>query len=932
MTALPLSPCYEENFEDVSKVYCDLDIISLGENVEGMEYIRPTVASYKDILGGGDKNVGTAYDAGPILAMILGECGSGKSSWCKNLVNKWCKCHDINRMNLKDNDLAVTELAKFDILLYITLQNKGEGMSFLEHVRNTLFADATDYFEDIISNRHPMPSILLLIDGLDEVTWDREQSLNLLGENKQCSIVITSRTSGFNYLHLKPLRIFQIQEMNLSRSKEYAKKVLDILSERYVEKLNVDHFWKFAKHVQVLSMCQLPLLCLSLIKFWIESKAPSVDLTDVINTLIEYYLRRGMTRDKYKMNISNVLGQQHFDISEFITKTKHKQYLRDHGYLLKIISSVAEKLWYSQMQVRTDKYFAENEPNTKYNDINIELCVETGILKKSIKELCIHYLFSSSIAFEKQDSCTKCLTSTKAAVENSYVTHMLCQLASHSGQEVIKGISELKLFDENNEKDMDSKRMLTEKEMSAITSENCFFYFGESLQWLESLMYKNKLSSAKLSILTEGLKFTKELTVFRLKDSSNINECIFQLPILPWLSTLQVEIDNYTLLLHEEQEWSKVNLFKLRTFVLKSVKIDVRTTGYIVEALSSSHDLFTLELCPKDDADEEILASGDQKAFCSWGCLAKGLTYMKQLSTVRLHNLTIGKHLSILIDRLCLCPVLEVLDLLNLKETDTEEIPTINTRDRRCECMHHNVTYLEQLKRSNKNKTNSKTLHLTKNAMSEKSWLALSNQLQTVSLSTLYIDQVHQSGLVLSKLFLSIGTCQNLTILSLCCISAENDLVELSSFKSLYKLKKLTLCKVTLPDSSWHVLYEGIGKLTKLKEISLSYLKVTTCFIRVQQLSKLMLLEMREIELQQKLWLTLANEILLLPRLKQIQYNSCKMSMNTFLHFVDTLKHSSFLFNYSRKDKRASKIGEGTNVSFDMIVKSGKIPTVEYTI
>ncbi|KAL3872637.1 hypothetical protein ACJMK2_035852 [Sinanodonta woodiana] len=923
MTALPLSPCYEENFVDVFKVYCDLDIISLGENVEGIEYIHRTVASYKEILGGDDKNEGTADNVCPIPAMILGECGSGKSSWCKNLVNKWCHYHDNNEINFEDNDLGVPELANFDILLYITFKHKGEGLSFLEHVRNSLFADAADYFEDIMSNQQPMPSILLLIDGFDEVTWDLEQSLNLIRENTQSSIVITSRSSGLNYLRLKPLRIFQIQGMSPSRSKEYAKKVLDIISERHIEKLNVDLFWKFAKHVQVLSMCRFPLLCLSLIMFWIESKALSVDLTDVLLTLIEYYLRRAMTRERYKLNISKVLGQKHFDISKFIKKTKHKKYLINHGYLLKVISSVAEKLWYSQMQIRTDKHSAENDHKTKDTVIAIELCVETGILKRTFREQSIDITFShpllfdffvaSSIALKKRDSCTKYMTSTKAVVDNSYVIHMLCQLAPNTGQEVIKGISELKLFVESNEKD--TKRMLTDQQIAcSIQCKDPILQGGAPVKWLQALMYTEELSSAKLSILTEGLKFTKQLTVFFLQYFENRNECIFRLPILPKLQALHIEIENCTLLLHKEQEWSKEHFSELHKFVLKSVKIDVRTTGYIVEALSSSQNIFTLELCPKDDADEEILASDDHKAFLSWGCLAKGITCMTKLCTVRLHNLTIGKHLSTLIDSLCRCPKLEILDLLNLKETDTEGIATINTSDRRCECTHH----LEQLKSSRKSKNISKTLQLTKNSMSEKSWLALNNQLHNMSPSIVHIDQVHQSGLVLSKLFQSIGTCKNLTVLSICCISAENDLVELSGFKALHKLRKLILCKITLTDSSWQILWKGIGKLTKLKKISLSHLEMKTCFIKVKTLSKLMLLEMTEIELEDKLWSTLANEIISLPKLKKMQLISCKISRNAFSHFYDTMKHSSFVMSH----EQVSHIEKGGKLSLDMVVTS----------
>ncbi|KAK3580843.1 hypothetical protein CHS0354_032901 [Potamilus streckersoni] len=932
MTAVSLSPCYEENLVDVSEVYCDLDIISLGEDVEGIEYINPTVATYKEILCGEDKNVATTDSICPIPAMILGECGSGKSSWCKNVVSKWCQYHDNNEMNLKESDLGVPELARFDILLYIALENKGEGLSFLEYVRNTFFYKGSDYFEKIIScsSQHRV-SILLLIDGFDEVTCDLEASLNLLRENKQCSIVVTSRSSHLDCLQLKPLRLFQIQGMSPSRSKEYTKKVLDILSERRVEKLNVDLFWKFAKHIQVLHMCHLPFQCLSLIMFWIESKALSVDLTDVLLTVIEYYLRRAMTRKKFKANICQILEQQHFDISIFIAKTKHKQYLRDHGYLLKVISSIAEKLWYLQMQVGTDENSAENEPNTKDSGIDVKLCVETGILKKSFREkmgkknphitfshpMLFDFFVASSIALEKRDLCTKYMTTTKAVVENSYMIHMLCQLAPNTGQEVIKGISKLKLFDENNKNDMDTERMLTnQKIICNIQCKDPLLQGGAPVRWLQTLIYTDELSSEKLSILTEGLKFTKELTVFLLQLYENRNECIFRLPILPKLQAFLVDIENCTLLLHEEREWSKEIFSELHKFVLKSVKIDVKTTGYIVEALGSSRDLRTLELCPKDDTEEPSLC--DQKTSLSWGCLSKGITCMTKLRIVRLHNLRIGKHLSTLIDSLCRCLMLEILDLLNLKEVETEQIPSINTSDRRfCECMHHKKEQLGEFKSSKKSSI-PKTVQLTKNAMSGKSWLTLSNHLGTLSPSILYIDQVHQSGMVLHELFQGIGRCKNLTILSICCISAGNDLVDFSSLRALQKLKKLTLCKITLPDSSWTELYKVIGKLTKLKEISLAHLEMKTCFIKVQKLSKLMLLEMREIELEETSWTKLADKIISLPKLKKLQLISCKMSRKGYSHFFDTMKHSSLHMDSTQ----AFNIGEGGMLSLDMVVTS----------
>ncbi|KAK3580833.1 hypothetical protein CHS0354_032888 [Potamilus streckersoni] len=445
MIGVELCPSGEENFVNVSEVYCDLQITSV--RTEDLEE-RANVAFLKDILNT-DKTYGNTAENVPLTpAVILGQCGIGKSIWCKHLVHEWCIYQDHKETNVNE----VPIVGKFEILLFVPLERKLEGNSFVEYLRNQLFCSAANYFERTINyiSKH-RESVLIIIDGLDAVMDNQEPIANLLTTKEifPCTIVLTSRPAGLECLLEKnpiALRLFEIHGMGLDKSLEYAGKVLGVLNRSRHNKQNVNQYWDFLRNLQVQSLCVIPFLCLSLIFYWLDRKASSVNMTDIMFYIVECYIRRAKTRRWFLENIGKVLEDNDFDISKPIKKIKNKQCLIEYGFLLRAMSELANEIWELKLQKTKNVKSIENV-NLRIDAAQdcYDLCVETGILTKTVslkkaKEqtqiafshvLLFDFFLTLSLAIGKRDPFSECLPNHRTISDNSYINLMLQELTTN---------------------------------------------------------------------------------------------------------------------------------------------------------------------------------------------------------------------------------------------------------------------------------------------------------------------------------------------------------------------------------------------------------------------------------------------------------------------------------------------------------------------
>ncbi|XP_060573104.1 uncharacterized protein LOC132731021 [Ruditapes philippinarum] len=203
---------------------------------------------------------------------LLGDAGSGKSSFCKYMVDCWCIAHS-DAQKVQDEFEGVKEMKKFDLMFYISLRHYQDIDSVQDMIKNRYDIDISSPFLEKDS-----AEIIILLDGLDEWSYERKsynhfQTMGLPKQdvNKDYTIITTSRPWKVHTLGISETEIEQllnlkgfdlrcerelidrtVSQLNSSR---HASKDASVLEQKLKE--------KSLKSLKQLPIMQQQLICLS---------------------------------------------------------------------------------------------------------------------------------------------------------------------------------------------------------------------------------------------------------------------------------------------------------------------------------------------------------------------------------------------------------------------------------------------------------------------------------------------------------------------------------------------------------------------------------------------------------------------------------------------------------------------------------------------
>ncbi|XP_060593214.1 uncharacterized protein LOC132747738 [Ruditapes philippinarum] len=224
---------------------------------------------------------------------VLGDAGSGKSSFCKYLVNCWCIAHS-DAQNVNDKFEGVKEMKKFDIMFYISLRHNQDIDSVLDMIKN-------QYDIDISSPvlKKESAKIIILLDGLDEWSSERKsynqfQTMGLPKQdvNKDYTIVTTSRPWKVHTLGISETEIEQI--LNLKgfdlrcESEMVNRTVSQLNSSRHASK----DAWVCLQKLEeksLKSLKQLPIMLQQLICLWFDGKLDKTSRCAIYTGMLELF-------------------------------------------------------------------------------------------------------------------------------------------------------------------------------------------------------------------------------------------------------------------------------------------------------------------------------------------------------------------------------------------------------------------------------------------------------------------------------------------------------------------------------------------------------------------------------------------------------------------------------------------------------------------
>ena len=187
---------------------------------------------------------------------VKGEAGVGKSTWCMQLVNAWCKAHrknsndpsketsePIQNVHKEMEDVMSSEpiqrvhkemedvMSQFEYLIFVQLRNvKGhtsvKDLIFSSTLERLTVHEAT--FRKIIEKCSEQ--VLIILDGLDEYI----KILDYKGLNK-CTVISTTRPLKYDIIcskspHLKFDLLLEMKGLNSDGVGELSKKVIKILT------------------------------------------------------------------------------------------------------------------------------------------------------------------------------------------------------------------------------------------------------------------------------------------------------------------------------------------------------------------------------------------------------------------------------------------------------------------------------------------------------------------------------------------------------------------------------------------------------------------------------------------------------------------------------------------------------------------------------
>ncbi|XP_053405568.1 uncharacterized protein LOC128558985 isoform X1 [Mercenaria mercenaria] len=178
MSALPQQQ--EGNLYDVNDVYVRPRMtIESKEEINKKQEVADVLAM-SDIFNKDGKRIRSIY--------VLGEAGSGKSSFCKSLVHYWCLAHSDEGQSIEDEFSGVKEMKKFKFLFYLPLRHYTDKTKIKEMLEEKYEHTALKKLLECESR-----NCLVVLDGLDEWSPPASKCPPERGSLKEYTVLTTSR-------------------------------------------------------------------------------------------------------------------------------------------------------------------------------------------------------------------------------------------------------------------------------------------------------------------------------------------------------------------------------------------------------------------------------------------------------------------------------------------------------------------------------------------------------------------------------------------------------------------------------------------------------------------------------------------------------------------------------------------------------------------
>ncbi|XP_045202914.2 uncharacterized protein LOC123556346 [Mercenaria mercenaria] len=234
------------------------------------------VQTYKQIFKNGDSKMKSIY--------LVGEAGTGKTTFCRHMLDVWCQAHSENTATLSGD---ILEMKEFEFLFFISLRHAYSDSHINDMINHQLLigCENPEVFAEIIEN--DSDRCLIVLDGLDE--WNppadtapcspyETPGLPRRDLRKSYTIFTTTREWKIGVLRLTDKDIEQQISLLGVDDKSIVlmgKRVVPRLNKRFHRNKCTDEFLTELKHSNVTELRYIPVIVQQLICTWHDGNSLS---------------------------------------------------------------------------------------------------------------------------------------------------------------------------------------------------------------------------------------------------------------------------------------------------------------------------------------------------------------------------------------------------------------------------------------------------------------------------------------------------------------------------------------------------------------------------------------------------------------------------------------------------------------------------------
>ena len=330
--------------------------------------------------------------------VLLGEAGTGKTTFSKHLTSVWCE----SSTHPQFTDVSV--LKQFHYFFYVSCRFAKKNESILDMITNQLFDDENMLKVAIhVLKNHP-EDCLVLIDGADEwegsTTSETGRRGDIVGLPSMTGvdgsvILITSRPWRFYALSKKTQDIFMRLKINgIEDVEELSYRILEQLedpdprqsSSKFIDQVNENDMYELMK---------IPLILLIVLGSWVDDNSLHKSMCINYINVLQSFIRRAKGQANWPSSENKLRqipdlnylevkwDQQLNELPELLSKYKNLQ--RYAGLFLQIghlafdllLRENIKSLVFSKAVCKS--YLGADEEN----DESINVCLALGILSKT---------------------------------------------------------------------------------------------------------------------------------------------------------------------------------------------------------------------------------------------------------------------------------------------------------------------------------------------------------------------------------------------------------------------------------------------------------------------------------------------------------------------------------------------------------------------